>query len=339
MVFLQSLVGVRTTEEVEVAVTPMLSSQAQMPAYDLIVYNGRVVTTSSVSRTDVWIGVIGGKIATVSSSPCPLEAAARSIDADGAYITPGGVDTHVHLSQLQHPAGTDTGDTFESGTRSAIAGGTTTIVAFANQQKHDESLYPIVEEYHRRSAGQCYTDYGFHLILTNPTPKVLDEEIPELFEEQGISSIKVYMTYENRKVTDRDMLEIMIRARKLGITLMIHAENDDMVNLCVLDRSVQRARGSLTDLANLGYAPAASSTTSKNGLSLLQRIMPSLAILSLKQKRRTAPYPSGRSWLLPSSSFMCPRQSPCPPSGRPRQKDNPCSRRRVRSTSFSSPRT
>ncbi len=202
-----------------------------MSDYDLIILNGRIVTTSAIYPPSVWIGIKGEKIVTLSSSPCPTEKATRMIDAEGAYVTPGGVDTHVHLSQLQHPAGTDTGDTFESGTRSAIAGGTTTILAFANQQRHDESLIPLVEEYHRRSDGLCYTDYGFHLILTNPTRKILDDELPMLVEKEGITSLKVYMTYENRRVNDRQMLEIMIRSRKLGMCLMIHSENDDMVNL------------------------------------------------------------------------------------------------------------
>jgi dihydropyrimidinase len=96
------------------------------------------------------------------------------------------------LEQLQIAPGEDTGDTFYSGTRSAIAGGTTTIIAFANQQRQDESLLPLVKEYHRRaSARGTFADYGFHMILTRPTKKILDEELPVLFKDEGISSIKV----------------------------------------------------------------------------------------------------------------------------------------------------
>lgn len=218
--------------------------------YDLIIHNGRIVTASSVSDTSVWIGVAGEKIVTLESSPVPFEDCKKAIDAKGAYITPGGIDSHVHLEQLQIAPGEDTGDTFYSGTRSAIAGGTTTIIAFANQQRHDESLLPLVQEYHRRAAARTtFTDYSFHMILTKPTAKILDEELPVLFEQEGITSIKVnlqfmthacppcgadiqvYMTYEARRVSDRDMLEILIRTRKLGMTLMVHAENDDMVQL------------------------------------------------------------------------------------------------------------
>lgn len=159
--------------------------------YDLIIHNGRIVSPSAVSDTSTWIGIIGETIITVGHGPAPLDNCKEVIDARGAYITPGGIDSHVHLEQLQIAPGQDTGDTFFSGTRSAIAGGTTTIIAFANQQRHDDSLLPLVEEYHRRAEAKgTFTDYGFHMILTRPTARILDTELPVLFA-QGITSIKV----------------------------------------------------------------------------------------------------------------------------------------------------
>lgn len=74
--------------------------------------------------------------------------AKRTIDAKGGFVTPGGVDTHVHLDQISLIGAV--GDKYESGTRSAIAGGTTTIISFALQQKTDESVLPIVEAYHKK---------------------------------------------------------------------------------------------------------------------------------------------------------------------------------------------
>lgn len=160
--------------------------------YDLIIHNGRIVSASGVLDVDVWIGITGEKIVTLSSEPVPLDQCRDSLDAKGAFVTPGGIDSHVHLEQLQIAPGEDTGDTFYSGTRSAIAGGTTTIIAFANQQRHDESLLPLVQEYHRRAASRTtFTDYSFHMILTKPTKKILNEELPILFEQEGITSIKV----------------------------------------------------------------------------------------------------------------------------------------------------
>lgn len=160
--------------------------------YDLVIYNGQFASSSTVSTTSTWLGIVGEKIVTVSSGEVPLDQCRKSIDAKGAYVTPGGIDSHVHLQQLQIPVEDDTGDTFHSGTRSAVAGGTTTIIAFANQQRHDESLLPLVEQYHRRASEKAtFCDYAFHMILTNPTPRILDEELPLLVEKDGITSIKV----------------------------------------------------------------------------------------------------------------------------------------------------
>lgn len=138
----------------------------------------------------------------------------------------GGVDSHVHLDQDNAP----TGDKWLTGSRSALAGGTTTILAFATQKKADKSLYPVVEDYHDRSKGQSYVDYGFHLILSNPTKAILEEELPVLSRE-GITSAKLYMTYERLKLSDGDLLEVLLRARQLGMTTMIHAENCDMIDV------------------------------------------------------------------------------------------------------------
>jgi dihydropyrimidinase len=144
-------------------------------------------------------------------------------------VTPGGVDSHVHLEQANCP----TGDTWETGTRSAVCGGTTTVLAFVSQARQHNSLLPLVEAYSERANGKSYCDYGFHLILTNPSMKILREELPLLVHENGITSVKLYMTYDPMKLRDREILDIMMAARKLGITTMIHAENHDMIDLII----------------------------------------------------------------------------------------------------------
>jgi dihydropyrimidinase len=137
-----------------------------------------------------------------------------------------GVDSHVHLDQDNSP----TGDNWETGTRSAIAGGNTTVIAFATQEKHHSSVWPAVRDYHARAANRAYCDYGFHVILTNVPPKILDDELPELVEKEGITSVKLYMTYPTKKLNDSDLFNIMMRTRALGMTTMIHAENGDMID-------------------------------------------------------------------------------------------------------------
>ena len=114
------------------------------------------------------------------------------------------------------------------GTRSAICGGTTTVVAFAPQSKDDASLLSVLESTHKKARGNCYTDYSFHMLLANPTPDVLNE-FPRLREE-GISSLKIYMTYEALQLRDNQILDVLLAARKEGITTMIHAENGDILS-------------------------------------------------------------------------------------------------------------
>lgn len=133
----------------------------------------------------------------------------------------------MHLEQWNTP----TGDTWETGTRSAICGGTTTVVAFASQNRADDSVLPIVENYGALAKGRAYCDYAYHLILTNPTKKIVEQELPLLVKDIGITSVKLYMTYDPLKLADREILDIMVATRKLGITTMVHAENHDMIAL------------------------------------------------------------------------------------------------------------
>ena len=187
-------------------------------------------TTQQVNASDTIIGqdigIKDGKITCIGLN-LPTISSTSILDAEGAYITPGGVDSHVHLEQPNTP----TGDTWETGTRSAICGGTTTVLAFVSQARHHDSLIPLVEEYSARAKGNSYCDYGLHIILTNPTQQILQEELPSLARDQGITSIKLYMTYNVMKLNDREILDIMVATRKLGMTTMIHAENHDMIDL------------------------------------------------------------------------------------------------------------
>jgi len=122
------------------------------------------------------------------------------------------------------------GDDHESGTRSAVAGGTTTVISFAFQLREDDSLIPVIEEYHRLAQDKAYCDFAFHCIITNPSQTVLEKDLQTMIEVHGISSIKIYMTYQDAKLNDYEILDVMHAARKLGITTMVHAENADVVD-------------------------------------------------------------------------------------------------------------
>jgi dihydroorotase-like cyclic amidohydrolase len=90
-------------------------------------------------------------------------------------------------------------------------------------QMRGQSLREIVDDYHERASTKAHIDYGFHLIVGDPTPRVLSRELPELIE-QGCTSIKIYLTYEGLKLDDYEILTILDLARREGVMVMVHAE-------------------------------------------------------------------------------------------------------------------
>ena len=192
-----------------------------MDQFDLVVRGGTVVTAADTARADV--GIRRGKIAAVGID---LPKGRNEVDASGLLVLPGGIDSHVHLAQ---PAfgGPAMADGFESGTRSAIAGGNTTVLPFALQAR-GTSLRKAVEDYHKEADGQSYCDYGFHMILTDPTPAVLGQELPALVAG-GYSSLKVFMTYDDLVLNDRELLEVFDAAGECGALVMVHCEGYDAI--------------------------------------------------------------------------------------------------------------
>jgi dihydropyrimidinase len=189
--------------------------------FDLLLLNAEVATASDRYVAD--LGIRDGRIAAIGRD---LGSAARTIDAAGRLVTPGGVDAHCHLDQPMSD-GSVMADDFVTGTRSAACGGTTTVIPFACQFK-GRTLQEAVDDYHRRSEGRAAIDYAFHLIVSDPTPAVLREELPRLVAE-GYSSFKVYMTYDDMKLDDRQILNLLALARREGAMTMIHAENADCI--------------------------------------------------------------------------------------------------------------
>jgi len=191
------------------------------PGFDTVIRNARIATASDLFTAD--IGIRGGVIAALGSA---LPDGRETIDARGRFVTPGGVDAHVHLDQPTSD-GSKMADDFLSGTRSAACGGTTTVIPFALQFK-GRSVRAAVEDYHARAADKASIDYAFHLIVSDPLPAVLNDELPALIEE-GYTSIKVYMTYDDMKLDDRQIIDVLACARKHGAMTMIHAENSDCI--------------------------------------------------------------------------------------------------------------
>lgn len=188
---------------------------------DLIVRNARVATASDCFDAD--IGIQDGRIVQLGQG---LQGAARSIDAAGRVVTPGGVDAHCHLDEITSGP-VRMADDFDTGSRAAACGGTTTLIPFAAQQR-GHSLRAAVEQYRGRAAGKAHVDYAFHLIVTDPTPAVLQQELPALIRE-GFTSFKIYMTYDDMKLDDGQILDVLSVAKAHGALAMIHAENADCI--------------------------------------------------------------------------------------------------------------
>jgi dihydropyrimidinase len=158
-----------------------------MDRFDLTIRNGTVATAAETATAD--IGIAGGKIVAMAER---LPAGARDVDAGGRYVLPGGIDSHCHIEQLSG-MGIMSADDFYSGTVAAASGGTTTIIPFAAQHR-GSSVTATVADYHERARTKAVIDYGFHLIIGDPTDQVLNEDLPG-GDQGGLTSFKVYMTY------------------------------------------------------------------------------------------------------------------------------------------------
>jgi dihydropyrimidinase len=195
------------------------------PAYDLIIRGGRVATASDVFEADV--AITGEVIAAIGHG---LGPAKREIDAREKLVLPGGVDSHCHIEQLS-AAGIMNADTFESATRSAAFGGTTTVISFAAQHVGMQ-LREVLEEYHALARKGAVIDYAFHMIIADPTRVTLEQDLPALIR-QGHGSIKIFMTYDRLKIDDEPLLDILVAAREGGAMLCAHAENHGIISWMV----------------------------------------------------------------------------------------------------------
>lgn len=191
-----------------------------MSEYDLTLRNGLVVNGVDAFEAD--IGVVDGQIVAIAAHLAPGK---RDKDCTGLMVLPGGVDTHVHLDQ---PApGAAMCDDFASGTASAAAGGTTTVVCFAWQEK-GQSLRKVRDDYLQRAQKGARVDFAFHLAITDPTDSVIHEELPQLID-LGDRSVKVFMTYDGVRLQDREILNVLAQAAKHGALVCVHAEHHELI--------------------------------------------------------------------------------------------------------------
>ena len=188
---------------------------------DLTIRGGRIASEGRVIDGDV--GIQDGRVVEIGRGLAPGR---RDIDATGRWVLPGGVDSHCHVEQ-RSGMGMMCADDFYSATVSAAFGGTTTILPFAAQHR-GMTVPQVLEDYSQRAAEKAVIDYGFHLILANPDERTLREDLPKAIRE-GITSLKVYMTYDQMKLEDAQLLDVLALARRERALVMVHAENHDMI--------------------------------------------------------------------------------------------------------------
>ncbi|CAM3194572.1 dihydropyrimidinase [Paracoccus nototheniae] len=188
--------------------------------FDTVIHGGTLVTASDTFRAD--IGITGGRIAALGAG---LDGH-RRIDATDRLVMPGGIEGHCHIAQ-ESSAGLMSADDYYSGSVSAAFGGNSCFIPFAAQQR-GQSVDDVLATYDARAAPHSVLDYSYHLIISDPRPEVLADQLPRAFA-RGITSFKVFMTYDLMNLGDAGMLDILTVAKAHGAITMVHAENNDMV--------------------------------------------------------------------------------------------------------------
>ena len=213
-----------------------------MPDYDLVIQGGTVVTPADMFPAD--IGIADGTVQAIGRDL----RGARTLDAHGMLVTPGGVDTHCHIEQLREDGTTDE-ETFVTGSTSALAGGTTSVITFASQFRGHGIAAPLAA--YRRLAAKAMVDYSFHQIITDASDDVMFREVPEVVAS-GVRSLKVFLTYDPLHLDDRQFLRVLAAARRTGALVTVHCENYEAIGW----RTEKQSRRYLPlqdDIASVAY--------------------------------------------------------------------------------------
>jgi dihydropyrimidinase len=193
-------------------------------AYDLLIKNGTLITASDTIVADV--AIEKGKIAAVGKMQGD---AAKSLDARGMVVIPGGIDVHTHFDMPF--MGATTADDFESGSLGAIHGGTTSVIDFAIQKK-GEALRQALDTWHEKAEGNSFVDYAFHMICVDLPEKQVKEM--DLLVKEGVTSFKLFMAYPGIFMSDdATIFRALMRTKENGGMVCMHAENGGVIDVLV----------------------------------------------------------------------------------------------------------
>lgn len=189
-----------------------------------ILKGGTIVTADKTYAADIMIK--GEKITDIGENL--NKDGYEIIDLDGFFIIPGGIDTHTHFDMNADEI--TTADDFETGTKAAIYGGTTSILDFA-ECDGEENLLEGLNSYQKKAKNKCSCDYGFHMTITK-----LDENTFKHMEEivkKGVTSFKMYMAYDGMKVDDKVIYKVLKKVKELGCIVEFHCENGDLLDALI----------------------------------------------------------------------------------------------------------
>jgi dihydropyrimidinase len=191
-----------------------------------LIRNGTLVTAAKTFSSDILIEE--GKIRDIAAG-LPGEAAGQIIDAAGMLVMPGGIDVHTHLDMPF--GGTTSSDDFETGTRAAAFGGTTTIIDFAIQAR-GMRMRDALDTWWKKADNRAAIDYGLHMIVTDLYEAGLEDM--DAMVDEGVSSFKLFMAYPGvLMVDDATIFKMMSRSAKNGALICMHAENGGVIDVIV----------------------------------------------------------------------------------------------------------
>ena len=188
-----------------------------------LLHGGTVVSGKSARRADVLLD--GEKIAAVGRLGAAETRGAETVDVSGCLLFPGFIDAHTHFDL--DVANTTTADDFDSGTRAAVRGGTTTVIDFACPEK-GETLAHGLRLWHEKADGRCWCDYGFHMTIDDWNAGI-ERELDDMFAA-GITSFKMYLTYPAMLLPDRALYEALSALRARGGVCGFHCENAGVID-------------------------------------------------------------------------------------------------------------
>ena len=212
----------------------------------ILIQNGILVLPTGPIQAD--LRVAGGRIAELGPGLAP--GASRVIDAQERLVFPGFIDTHTHF-EMNKGFPNETADDWYTGTRAALAGGTTTVLDFAEPER-GATLASALETWHGRADGAACCNYGFHMTVKDWSPSIRSE-LREM-TAAGVTSYKVYLAYDNLRLSDAAAYEVVKAVGAEGGVVRCHCENCDLVTEVI---RAQQAAGNLSPAAHpLSRPPA-----------------------------------------------------------------------------------